>query len=266
METMTTVPDMGLETHIFMKELQQGGGDVEAREVLHERIEAWLMKMHEWHGPAIEWVFKCDPLIVPDLQQLLLVGESASKTSLELKAAEKTAKEKGLEVENAYSKMMEKLVAKQFPEDVLLPRQASLASWKKEKLGALELSVDALRQKLQGIYVDIRKHMDHLIDVCQENDDDDDDPMMAELEVLMEGFTMEGLKGDSSKTFAKDEPPEEPGAEGSQHDAVMAATTPEETALKHISSMDEGPMKSALLALCEATVTKVGPNQWIIYM
>jgi hypothetical protein len=38
----------------------------------------------------------------------------------------------------------------------------------------------------------------------------------------------------------------------------MTQPTPEETALKHINGMEDGPMKSALLALCEASVSKVG--------
>ena len=37
---------------------------------------------------------------------------------------------------------------------------------------------------------------------------------------------------------------------------LMESTTPEETAMKHISQMDDGPVKSSLIALCEASVSK----------
>ena len=45
---------------------------------------------------------------------------------------------------------------------------------------------------------------------------------------------------------------------GAPKQVEMTQPTPEETALKHINGMEDGPMKSALLALCEASVSKVG--------
>ena len=256
---MSTVPDMGLESHIFIQRLAGAGSDVQSRFHLHDEIEKWLHKMHNWHGPGCEWIAKTDPLIAPHLGRLLTLGDDAGALSAECKKAETDTPKKILGVENAAKKMMQNLVDRKLPQDELLQRQASVASWKEEKIAALEATLATLRKQLTEIYANITVHMDKLIDAAQENESMPagetgavDDPMMAELEEMMsQAFPMT-----KAEPVEEDQPP----------DQEMVQETPEQSALRHIGSMEDGPMKSALLALCEASSTKVGHiNIWNLH-
>ena len=303
-ETTTTIPDMGLESHLFMRQLA-GEHDVHDREVLHTRIEEWMCKMFEWHGPGVDWVIETDPLIAPHCKQLVLLLEERDRLGVELKETQKDEGVKTASVLTAYAKMSEKLgemVGKLNENEAgLEARKESLNTWKEGKLEVIQSSTKEVQHRVSMVNLEIRKRMDMIIDAAQHEPDVvhvDEDPLMEELEQLMSNCpTPSGDNGPwlNSKTLILGEEaspspqpqdaqtqrslPTTPESKtkadetmgdgelkveqtepdgGAPKQVEMTQPTPEETALKHINGMEDGPMKSALLALCEASVSKVG--------
>ena len=141
-----------------------------------------------------------------------------------------------------------------------------------------------LRKEIRDLGLTISRSLDALIDAAQSWFGDDlqeappKDAIMEELEGLMGNLdtTMEKptlVLGDvatpppmlpdaqpESLSPSKAESQQEPVIPAAHAEmevsGVMTAPTPEDTALKHIAQMEDGPVKSSLLALCEASVSK----------
>ena len=294
MDTATTVPDMALEVHLFVRKLvQPAGGDLDFddREKLHVEIKEWIEKIQTWEH--CDLVHEIGPLS-KYIREVMTHMKNEGGLVFKLQKAEALEVQQFDSLNMGYEKMVEKqrakFEAKEITQENLAKALETLGEWRVKRQEANKVELNNLRKEIRDLGLTISRSLDALIDAAQSWFGDDlleappKDAIMEELEGLMGNLdtTMEKptsvLGGvatpppmlpdaqpeslSPSKAESQQEPvipaaqPTPPTHAEMEVSGVMTAPTPEDTALKHIAQMEDGPLKSSLLALCEASVSK----------
>ena len=305
MDTKSTIPDIGLEIHLFLQSVagQDGDSDLHDREKKHTLISDWITKVESWNGPFHHFD-EMGSLGRPFFGVVTLIRE---KISLEEKLHDHETVEvvQLAAVERGYHALLTRNTEKfkDLPHEEKTQAMKALETWKEQKIETIQASAKETKTALRNLALNIRTSMDHFIDEAQRLKNGgldgglsgdqpggdvtslEDVMIMTELEDLMRGVSLKHsspavlsmptlVLGDSAqdvpppmqhdaqtpqdydlpKKGGSGTPPQIPETlEGS---GLMESTTPEETAMKHIKQMEDGPVKSSLIALCEASVSK----------
>ena len=206
--TMSTIPDIGLECHCFIKTLQlDGGSDIETRENMHQRIAEWVKKLFEWYGDD-SWISDTDPLMSPHMKRIVQLLADLDALGSKLINVRMETDSKIAHVEKAYEQMMGKLSSQAAtPNGSIEMKKQSLVDWKCSKIGALNLVPIQMEQGISVLKVQTQSVMDTLIDAVQldgaaekpsadKAEVEADDAIMMELEQLMAGCTFEDRQDD----------------------------------------------------------------------
>lgn len=213
MDTATTLPDVGLECHLFMQQVAGQLDDVEGREKSETMVMDWMKKLFQWY-PDGSWAQQVDPILSPYVLGLIPVVEEQDYLEFKLQSARETHASRIAGHQKAYDTMMAKLesmvAAKNEDEAALGKRRAALNGWLTEKCRTSQELVEQAERDINENKVKLRSHLTKLIDVIQHNEQQDlpehtekaeDDPSMMEIEELMNGLVVSSpLKEQSQST------------------------------------------------------------------
>ena len=274
---MTTVPDIGLECHLFVQKLV-GDHDLGERETLHAKILAWISKMEAWNDDG--FIHGFEPVLRPHFVALMTHIRKKENLShdVEVDGFQSLASIK--QIGDAYDAMLLKQQDMHKTDMASYhAKQESLLQWKTQKIQAIEMKSNNLQGELKKTEMTIRDCLDLLLDEVQrahghqgaqttDVQTTSNDPMMLELEALMNGSSLDSvLKKRTLELGECGSPPKETVENAqppftqygstpipeSQGTTLMQQDTPQEAAFKHISSLEDGPIKSSLMALCSAS-------------
>lgn len=219
MDTATTLPDVGLECHLFMQQVAGQMDDVEGREKSETMVMDWVKKLFQWY-PDGSWAQQVDPILSPYVLGLIPVVEEQDYLEFKLQSARETHASRIAGHQKAYDTMMAKLesmvAAKNEDEAALGKRRAALNDWLTEKCRTSQELVEQAQRDINENKVKLRSHLTKLIDVIQHNECQDhpehtekaeDDPSMMEIEELMNGLIVSSPVKESQSTVAMGDQP-----------------------------------------------------------
>ena len=315
MDTKSTVPDIALEVHLFVRKLVQpghGDRDFNDREKLHVEIKEWIEKITSWghHTSDLNHEFGA---LSTHIQEVMTLMQNEGVLGDKLQKAESVEAQHRESFNLGYQKMVEKqqakFQAKEISEENLKKNLETLQGWRIRRQEMNQVDANNLRKEIRDLGLKMPNALDALIDEAQKHTDDfnyacmqvtpqDQNPgspkdaIMEELEGILDKGSLQdmemrkiltqrtlvlGEQDDTPEPLLPDAQPASlsPSKSASQQvlqvpaaqpsppsqlekddEGVMKTPTPEDNALKHIALMEDGPVKSSLLALCEASVSK----------
>lgn len=339
LDTMTTIPDAGLECDLLKKMIKEFQGD---DMVLKQQIGDWITKRLFFPDPGFGH-------LGPELEKLCneahLLSDILVATKTEMDLALKQLPPKIQDAERTYTRMLDRLNADgRLPDTVREIRKNTLNTWRDEKIEDLRGQAAKSRDKWDSLSADLDELLGRIISYARTGSvppetDLAENAMMVEVEELMgqvsiagdkekqgelddellraptltlgaatqedSDVVMEQAPPKGSQAIDLEPPPKEVLPENQLGDlsvnpetpTTSAAPTPspapvekpvgtqqspidlgdsssqptnsplrtpscEEQAVAHIQQLQEGPIKSALLSLAEASLVKVGVANW----
>ena len=272
---MSTVPDVGLECHLFVQKLV-GDHDLGDREQLHDQILAWITKMKSWSGD--DFIKGFEPALTEHFVALMTHIGKKDEVLHDVEAHRFQSITSIKQIEDAHDTMLAKFGKQQ---------EDRLRCWKSEKIEMIETKSKNLEVDLKNAQMKIRGCLDLLLDEIQlahgsghhHDESDNNDVQMTEMMKELETLIVSGgpvdpvvpkqtlnLGEDAQTPFTQQSAPpglalEEPNKD---QQGTMEQDTPQEAAYKHISTLADGPIKSSLMALCSASCqARKGDDGWL---
>ncbi len=193
MDTATTVPDLGLESHLFIAKLAGVDDSFGDRDAVHREIIEWINKLREADD---RWLHELDPSLLDHVKKLVPMMDSQVGLHREVETDRIATNVKISEVEKGFLAMQMKINATASSTGENLDHKLeALVGWKDGKIADLNRSIQSRETELKSMRRNLRSHLDRMIDDCKDahtldigNGDDilmEDDPIMKEIDALL---------------------------------------------------------------------------------
>ena len=271
MSPVSLVSDPEQDVKVFEKMLMETSNV----DVLREEILGWVSKRAQLPEPGFE---KLPPHVANQCRLIQGFMEKATLLGVEKQGLEEDMHSKVVQFNQVYEQMLNKL-HERHPDDrsMFEKKKGALDRWVDEKkVGAME-PVKQIQLKINENEAEISKAVGKVIEVKMQPDPTTEgtketDAMAKEIEDLMESMVLaDTIPADSTIVVESqvtpqfddrnpDDSPDVPHTESSDKpavgDGIQKSGSSENVAMKHIEEMPDGPAKSALLAILEATAGK----------